>query len=143
MVLTSRGGVGCCWVKSLRRLVDYDVSSRVPLRPSRPTEMFSVKLVTGARLTPEPTPCARNITGGQFMSTMKLFYFVGISAPRGALLKIISAAVSLKTWKISLTQDRGLHERDARVRPNRRVFEGQGCRVPPFQSMRPFRCYNL
>jgi hypothetical protein len=26
MVVTSRGGVGCCWVKSLVRLVDYDSS---------------------------------------------------------------------------------------------------------------------
>jgi hypothetical protein len=24
MVVTSRGGVGCCWVKSLVRLVDYE-----------------------------------------------------------------------------------------------------------------------
>ena len=24
MVLTSRGGVGCCWVKPLIRLADYD-----------------------------------------------------------------------------------------------------------------------
>ena len=26
MVVTSRGGVGCCWVKSLVRLADYDSS---------------------------------------------------------------------------------------------------------------------
>ncbi|MCU1342340.1 MAG: hypothetical protein JWN92_1763 [Candidatus Acidoferrum typicum] len=48
MVLTSRGGVGCCWVKSLLRLADYDVFPGAP-KSLTSNRKVNFELATGVK----------------------------------------------------------------------------------------------
>ena len=59
MVVTSRGGVGCCWVKSLLKLADYNVRPQVP--PKSLTR-FTQARESGKKLTFGLTPRGRDIT---------------------------------------------------------------------------------